>query len=916
MIKVLNKDTRYNVPRLWSHMVSSHDLLWTWEEELHIPIEDRYPFCIRLSRFLILQLILLCAVCFLFGTDINRYYYQCEKRTECYVNCNEDNYPNLNCKSLDTSITSGGNTYTHLYLFPRPITDSKDYNTCKEHINDYKDFKTSQKDSGRKERLDVCFDKTEITEQYEGEYIICVSSSEDCEELYLPNRVEGSAGDFDIGYVFIGIAIANVFQYLYLFSILYMIKVKNNHIEEMNKGIWKCFLQVFILTGSIILVLLIVWRANQIQMFGYASELWITFGVAFAIDQGKSFLFHIGVWYFLLRRCGYLKVTEDEYIDEKWQYERKDKFIISLRKTLTKVLESVYYKRFSVGLLLVYAIFVLIILSIQGQLDDNQKAYTENLDQAFISVFLLEIIVNVFIQGARYYSDPFNIFDTLIVLASFIIFFFQFNARGLAVLRLLRLIRLIIVLRKVSANKRNSSGYATALEETLAILKMLKTEKKLNFRQKKELGWAIEVIENNKLYDVSMDQKEQKGSGQQSQDAEAKKWIAITTKSANDPLQWFDRDLDDYLFERKRGNDLGENKNMMEDEFKQHVPMDTKAYYDLEKVFEDITKWRFDAFKFYDICGSQIISCMIFKLFNSYDITSKFEVPLASLKSFCTAIYEGYSSSNPYHNAIHAVDVIHRFNYFILSGNLMKYISDLDIMAALLAATIHDFQHPGVNNEFLIKKKHAKAVRYNDMSVLENHHLASAFAVLLDQNCDITIALTEDQYWVLRTSIIKMVMCTDLKFQEDTIGSFKNYRGIPNFPNNDKEKQILMNMAMRISDYGNSMQPGDLYLKWMAMIMEEFYQQGDIEDHLGMEDTYLFMKRRETNPFACQLSFIEIIVEPMAVVWVEFLPDIREDVYTKGLLENKEMLKIKSEQIPKDEDEDVEVPPPEKRRRR
>jgi hypothetical protein len=817
---------------------------------------------------------------------------------------------------LDQEIKVKGNTYKEIYLYYQPAKDTDSYEKCKGYIDDYKDFQDSKHDSSRRERLDVCFDKSILSDPESGNYIVCVSSKEDCEDLYLPNRVNGSGGDFDIGFVFISIAIANIFQYLYTFLIIYTIHVKNEHIEEMNRGIWKCSLQIFIVIISLILVLLVIWKSSLILTFGYAQELWITFTVAFIIDQSKSLIFHLGVWYFLLRRCGYLKVTEDEYVDEKWQNERKDKFLISLRKTCSKIIESLFYKRFSIALLLVYAVFVLIVLSIQGQLTVSDRVYTDNIDQAFITIFLTEIIVNLFVQGFQFYADVFNVFDTIVVLASFIIFFLQFSARGLAVLRLLRLVRLIIVLRKVSANKRANNGYATALEETLAILKNLKNEKKLNFRQKKELGWAIEVIENNKLYDVSMDQKVEKGSGQQSQDAEARKWIAQATKSANDPLQWFDRDLDDYLFERKRGNDLTENKNMMEEEFKQHIVLETKAYYDLEKIFDDISKWRFDAFKFFEICGNQIISCMIFKLFNSYHITSKFEVPLASLKSFCTAIFEGYSSSNPYHNAIHAIDVTHRFNYFILSGNLMKYISDLDIMAALLASVIHDFQHPGVNNEFLIKKKHNKAIRYNDVSVLENHHLASAFAVLLDQNCDITIALTEDQYWVLRTSIIKMVFSTDLKFQEETIGSFKNYRGVPNFPNNEKEKQILMNMAMRISDYGNPMQPHDLYLKWMSMIMEEFYQQGDIEDHLGMEETLPFMKRKETNPYACQLSFIEVIVEPMTVIWVEFLPDIREDVYTLGLLENKEILKQKSDQIPKNDEEDFEVPPPEKRRRR
>ena len=494
-------------------------------------------------------------------------------------------------------------------------------------------------------------------------------------------------------------------------------------------------------------------------------------------------------------------------------------------------------------------------------------------------------------------------------------YFIGQTAQGLAVLRLLRLVRLIIVLRKVTVIKRVNSGYATALEETLAILKMLKSEKKLNFRQKKELGWAIEIIENNKLYDVSLDQKVEKGSGQVLQDAEAKKWISLATKTANDPLQWFDRDLDDYLYERKRDNDLGEDKGMPEEEFRQHIPLPERTHFQLEKIFDDIAKWRFNAFQYFELCGNQMVTHFIFRLFHFYDILRKFQVPAVSLKSFCTAIFEGYSSSNPYHNAIHAIDVTHRFNYFIVSGNLMKYISDLDIMAALLASIIHDFQHPGVNNEFLIRKSHAKAVRYNDMSVLENHHLASAFAVLLDQNCDITIDLTEDQYWVLRTSIIKMVMSTDLKLQEETVGSFKNYRGLPNFPNNDKEKQILMNMSMRISDYGNPLQPHDLYFKWMALMMEEFYQQGDIEDHLQMEYSTPFMNRRETNPYATQLSFIKTVIEPMAIIWVEFLPEIKEDVLIRGLMENKEILKQKSEQVPDNGDDD-EINIADKKKRR
>ena len=186
-----------------------------------------------------------------------------------------------------------------------------------------------------------------------------------------------------------------------------------------------------------------------------------------------------------------------------------------------KLIENKNYKIFSIGLLILYAVFVLIFLSISNSVSD--QTVLDIMDQIFISLFLLEIFLNVFVYSLKHFYDYFNLFDFAIVSVSFIMFFIGLNSKGLAVLRLLRLARLVIVLRKVVTTKRINSGYATALEETLAILKTLKSEKKLSFRQKKELGWAIEVIENNKLYDVTIDQKSEKGTGQVSQDTEAKK---------------------------------------------------------------------------------------------------------------------------------------------------------------------------------------------------------------------------------------------------------------------------------------------------------------------------------------------------------------------------------------------------------
>lgn len=48
-------------------------------------------------------------------------------------------------------------------------------------------------------------------------------------------------------------------------------------------------------------------------------------------------------------------------------------------------------------------------------------------------------------------------------------------------------------------------------------------------------------------------------------------------------------------------------------------------------------------------------------------------------------------------------------------------------MAALLAAAVHDVDHPGRTNSFLCNAGSELAILYNDTAVLENHHAALAF---------------------------------------------------------------------------------------------------------------------------------------------------------------------------------------------
>ena len=69
-------------------------------------------------------------------------------------------------------------------------------------------------------------------------------------------------------------------------------------------------------------------------------------------------------------------------------------------------------------------------------------------------------------------------------------------------------------------------------------------------------------------------------------------------------------------------------------------------------------------------------------------------------------------------NWVHAADVTASLYYFLQQPALARHTSPLDMLAALLAAVVHDLGHPGVNNTFLETTRDALSVTYNDSSVL------------------------------------------------------------------------------------------------------------------------------------------------------------------------------------------------------
>jgi calcium/calmodulin-dependent 3',5'-cyclic nucleotide phosphodiesterase len=56
---------------------------------------------------------------------------------------------------------------------------------------------------------------------------------------------------------------------------------------------------------------------------------------------------------------------------------------------------------------------------------------------------------------------------------------------------------------------------------------------------------------------------------------------------------------------------------------------------------------------------------------------------------------EGGYNKNPYHNATHAADVTQNVGVMLAADDLPSKLSKLEVLAMLLAAAVHDVNHPG-----------------------------------------------------------------------------------------------------------------------------------------------------------------------------------------------------------------------------
>ncbi|XP_043940500.1 cAMP-specific 3',5'-cyclic phosphodiesterase 4A isoform X1 [Protopterus annectens] len=303
----------------------------------------------------------------------------------------------------------------------------------------------------------------------------------------------------------------------------------------------------------------------------------------------------------------------------------------------------------------------------------------------------------------------------------------------------------------------------------------------------------------------------------------------------------------------------------------------------LSKELDSLNKWGLNIFRVAEYSSNRPLSCIMYTIFQERDLLKTFKIPVDTFITYIMTLEDHYHADVAYHNSVHAADVTQSTHVLLSTPALDAVFTDLEILAALFAAAIHDVDHPGVSNQFLINTNSELALMYNDESVLENHHLAVGFKLLQEENCDIFQNLIKRQRQTLRKMVIDMVLATDMSKHMSLLADLKTMvetkkvtsSGVLLLDNYTDRIQVLRNMV-HCADLSGPTKPLELYRQWTDRIMEEFFRQGDKERERGMEISPMCDKHTASVEKS-QVGFIDYIVHPLWETWSDLVhPDAQE----------------------------------------
>lgn len=300
----------------------------------------------------------------------------------------------------------------------------------------------------------------------------------------------------------------------------------------------------------------------------------------------------------------------------------------------------------------------------------------------------------------------------------------------------------------------------------------------------------------------------------------------------------------------------------------------------------------FDIFELDELMSEKASVLIANEILKRVDFVWSGIIDMGVLRNFIVKVVDSYSRINAlYHNDLHAADVMQTLFTMMMRGDLQSKmkLGDLDKFSMLIGAICHDLKHTGQNNIFHINTRSKIAMRYNDISVLENFHIAQTFKLLSIDEYNILKNFKPEEYRILRRRMIEGILATDManhqkvlsatkaKIETYKINSGTNFNKIFDVETAKlfDAQQVILNMCLHTADISNPAKPGKISEAWTQKVYAEFFRQGDTEKKLNIQVS-LMCDRETTNINKAMIGFINFVVKPTIDILVNLIPQVSE----------------------------------------
>jgi hypothetical protein len=276
-------------------------------------------------------------------------------------------------------------------------------------------------------------------------------------------------------------------------------------------------------------------------------------------------------------------------------------------------------------------------------------------------------------------------------------------------------------------------------------------------------------------------------------------------------------------------------------------------------------------------------------ILDSFGLYSDEIISKEKLDPFLVSISNQYYKTTLYHNSMHGADVTQSLCLYFLNSNAEEICQSLvlDLLGILISALGHDLGHPGLTNPFHINSSSELAITYNDVSCLENFHASKLFRTIRNPETDIFEKLSVQDYKTIRKRMIGNILATDMANHGKIMTLIKSRIAINKAENKTKfellsgnektkfeEQQSLFDFLIHAADLAHNTKLFNISLKWVELLSEEFWLQGDKEKSMNLPVSFL-CDRDNYNIPQSQVGFIRGFIIPTFDCLIDIFPSLK-----------------------------------------